>query len=61
MATDTFLLMPIDADSLALALEDWSIWRRWVCLNETTVVACPAATVQGRGRSACRFYVGQVS
>ena len=26
---DTFLLMPIDADTFSLALEDWSIWRRW--------------------------------
>jgi len=27
--TDTFLLTPIDAETLALALEDWAIWRRW--------------------------------
>lgn len=26
---DTFLLTPIDAETLALALEDWTIWRRW--------------------------------
>jgi len=25
----TFLLMPIDAETFALALEDWAIWRRW--------------------------------
>jgi hypothetical protein len=24
-----YLLMPIDAETLALALEDWAIWRRW--------------------------------
>jgi hypothetical protein len=29
MNADTFLLMPIDAEALALALEAWSIWRRW--------------------------------
>jgi hypothetical protein len=26
---DTFLLMPIDGETFALALEDWAIWRRW--------------------------------
>jgi hypothetical protein len=26
---DTFLLMPVDADTFALALEDWAIRRRW--------------------------------
>lgn len=26
---DTFLLMPIDAETFALALEDWAIWLRW--------------------------------
>ena len=26
---DSFLLMPIDADIFALAVEDWAIWRRW--------------------------------
>lgn len=26
---ETFLLMPIDRDIFALALEDWAIWRRW--------------------------------
>ena len=26
---DTFLLMPIDQETLSLALEDWAIWRRW--------------------------------
>ena len=25
----TFLLMPIDQETLTLALEDWDIWRRW--------------------------------
>jgi len=27
--SDTFLLAPIDAETLALALEDWAIWLRW--------------------------------
>lgn len=26
---DTFLLMPIDQETFAFALEDWAIWRRW--------------------------------
>ena len=26
---DTFLLMPISAETFELALEDWAIWRRW--------------------------------
>jgi hypothetical protein len=26
---EIFLLTPIDSDTLALALEDWAIWRRW--------------------------------
>lgn len=26
---DTFLLMPIDARTFALAMEDWAIWRRY--------------------------------
>ena len=26
---DTFLLMPISAETLELALEDWAIWIRW--------------------------------
>ena len=26
---DTFLLTLLDSDTLALALEDWAIWRRW--------------------------------
>jgi hypothetical protein len=26
---NTFILMPIDEVTLALALEDWQIWRRW--------------------------------
>lgn len=29
LATDSFLLTPIDSNTLALALEDWAIWRRW--------------------------------
>lgn len=27
--TDVFLLTPIDEETLALALEQWSIWRQW--------------------------------
>lgn len=27
--TDTFMLRPIDAETLALAKEDWRIWLRW--------------------------------
>jgi hypothetical protein len=27
--SDTFLLMPIDSKTFALALQDWEIWRRW--------------------------------
>ena len=26
---DTFLLMPLTAEIVALALEDWAIWKRW--------------------------------
>ena len=26
---DTFLLTPVDQDTLALAMEQWSIWRDW--------------------------------
>src|SRR5262249_53520699 len=26
---DTFVLTPIDQDTLALAMEQWSIWREW--------------------------------
>ena len=26
---DTFMLMPLDSETLALALEDWAIWKRW--------------------------------
>lgn len=26
---ETFLLTPVDGNVLALALEDWAIWRRW--------------------------------
>lgn len=26
---DTFLLVPIEPEVFALALEDWRIWRRW--------------------------------
>jgi hypothetical protein len=27
--TSTYLLHPIDAETLRLALEDWEIWERW--------------------------------
>lgn len=30
MEAETFLLMPIDLDTLELALEDWAIWLRWL-------------------------------
>jgi len=26
---DTFLLMPVDAETFLLAIESWAIWRRW--------------------------------
>lgn len=26
---DTFLLKPVDAETLTLAVEDWAIWQRW--------------------------------
>jgi hypothetical protein len=26
---DTFLLTPVDSETLVLALEDWAIWERW--------------------------------
>lgn len=42
---DIFLLMPLDADTLALALEDWAIWRRWETafhLGETSLETHPA-------------------
>jgi hypothetical protein len=29
MDADSFLLTPIDGETFALALEDWTIWRRW--------------------------------
>lgn len=29
MDADTFLLVPVDAETFRLALEDWAIWRRW--------------------------------
>jgi hypothetical protein len=40
--------MPIDAATLALALEDWAIWRRWetaIYRRETTVETHPALPV----------------
>jgi hypothetical protein len=27
--TDTFVLTPVASDTLALALEQWAIWRKW--------------------------------
>jgi hypothetical protein len=27
--SEVFLLMPLDADTVRLALEDWEIWRKW--------------------------------
>jgi hypothetical protein len=29
MDADTFLLVPVDAETVRLAREDWAIWRRW--------------------------------
>lgn len=29
VVADTFLLVPVDAETFALVLEDWTIWRRW--------------------------------
>jgi len=45
---ETFLLTPIDSDTLALALEDWAIWRRWETAfqqGETTRDTHPALPV----------------
>lgn len=42
---DSFLLTPVDAATLALALEDWAIWRRWETAferGETTTETHPA-------------------
>lgn len=42
---DIFLLTPIDAATLALALEDWQIWRRWETAfyeERTTIETHPA-------------------
>ncbi|AGA28533.1 hypothetical protein [Singulisphaera acidiphila] len=49
---DTFLLMPIDAATFALALEDWAIWRRWEMAfhqGKTTQETHPALP-EDRGR-----------
>jgi hypothetical protein len=49
---DTFLLVPVDPDTFALALEDWAIWRRWeaaVHRQETTTGTHPALPAD-RGR-----------
>ena len=27
--SETFVLMPIEPETLALALEDWAVWQRW--------------------------------
>lgn len=43
--TDTFELREIDAETLALALEDWAIWLRWdeaFHAGRTTVDTHPA-------------------
>lgn len=45
LGADTFLLMPIDQETFALALEDWAIWRRWETafqLGKTTQETHPA-------------------
>ena len=33
--TDTFVLTPVASDTLALALEQWTIWRRWEALFQS--------------------------
>lgn len=45
LESDTFLLMPIDPETFALALEDWAIWLRWSAAfdrGETTAETHPA-------------------
>lgn len=42
---DVFELMPIDAETLTLALESWSIWTRWLAAfncGETSIETHPA-------------------
>jgi hypothetical protein len=42
---DTYFLSPIDAELLALVLEDWAIWRRWDAAykrGEVTLASHPA-------------------
>ena len=42
--SDTYYLSPIDAELLALVLEDWSIWLRWDAAfkrNEVSVESHP--------------------
>lgn len=36
---DTFLLTPLPAEIVALALEDWAIWKRWQAAYERNEVA----------------------
>lgn len=43
--SDTFLLMPIDSETFALALQDWEIWLRWITAfrsGETPLETHPA-------------------
>jgi hypothetical protein len=45
LQADTFLLMPIDADTVALVREHWAIWLRWEAAfhrGETTRETHPA-------------------
>ena len=42
---NTFLLCPVDAETFALALEQWAIWRRWETAyyrGQTTIAEHPA-------------------
>ena len=51
---ETFLLTPVAADVVALALEDWAIWLRWETayhLGQTSVDTHPALPAD-RGRHA---------
>lgn len=52
MDAHTFLLMPIDRDTLLLALEDWAIWRRWemACHQGKATVETHPALPQDRSR-----------
>ena len=51
--SDTYWLTPIDAETFALAMEAWEIWRRWETAfhqGQTTLPTRPALP-QDRARS----------